>query len=381
MTTFNDVEAKLVDRSGRQTSERKSWGDHDLTMWEPLIVPKSRMGQEIDRLRSIPRPNNGVRRTRFVHPRSDDTSLGFAPGIDVSLGVLLPGESTTPVRQNSSIVNFCIAGGGSMVVNGGRSKVTFGQYDVFTTPSMVVHEYVNDTKEAQVRLRYSNGALLEKLNIHYIDEDPPLHDEDLTPPTKDLPPDRKNPFGAFQLTPAGAWLVPYEKLVNPDPVVYEPKIWPWKDVKRELDKLAALGPDYKGRRLYMLTDPATGRTNGASPNFFATITVRPAGISDKPHRHTSAAMNYYFGGAGHSFVEGKRYDWEAGDFMFSAPGWARHCHCADQGPVYELTIQDMPFCLNADALLWQEDLQGPIAVLGSHGGFDTNRRTAEAARS
>ena len=42
----------------------------------------------------------------------------------------------------------------------------------------------------------------------------------------------------------------------------------------------------------------TGRTNGTTPNFFATITIRPPGIVDKPHRHVSAAMNYIFGGQG-----------------------------------------------------------------------------------
>lgn len=378
MKTFQDVQAKLIDRSGRQTPERGEWGDHNLDMWEPLIVPKSRMDTEIARLKAMPRPNNGLRRTRFVHPRSDDKSLAFAPGIDVSMDVLMPGERSKPVRQNSSVVNFCISGGGSMIVNGGRKTLDFGLYDVFTTPSMAVHEYVNDTSDVQVRLRYSNGALLEKLNIHYVDEDPPLHDEDLTPEAKDIKIPHRNPFGAFELTPAGAWLVPYEKLVDPDAVVYEPKIWPWKDVKRELDKLAALGSDYKGRRLYMLADPATGRTNGITPNFFATITIRPEGIQDKPHRHASAAMNYYFNGEGHSYVQGKRYNWKSGDFMFSAPGWATHNHCADKGPVYELTIQDMPFCVNADALMWQEDLNGPIALLGSHAGFETNRAAVGA---
>lgn len=363
MKTFADVEARLVDSSGRQTPETKAWGDHNLDMWEPLIVPKNRMEQEIERLAALPKPNNGVRRTRVVHPRSDDKSQGLAPGIDATLDVLLPGERTKPVRQNSAVVNFCIQGGGTMVTGNGKN-IDFEQYDVFTTPAMTVHEYVNDTDQIQVRLRYSNGALLEKLNIHYVDEDPPLHDEDLTPEAKEIKATHRNPFGSFQVGNDGGWLVPYEKLINPDTAVYEPRKWAWKDVKRELDKLAALGSDYQGRRLYMLTDPATGRTNGITPNFFATITIRPAGINDKPHRHASAAMNYYFNGKGHSFVQGKRYEWEAGDFMFSAPGWATHAHSADEGPVYELTIQDMPFCINSDALLWQEDLKGPIALLG-----------------
>ena len=59
----------------------------------------------------------------------------------------------------------------------------------------------------------------------------------------------------------------------------------------------------------------TTRFNGTTPNFFATMTVRPPKIVDKPHRHVSSAMNYYFHGSGRSTVEGKVYEWKAGDLM------------------------------------------------------------------
>lgn len=69
-------------------------------------------------------------------------------------------------------------------------------------------------------------------------------------------------------------------------------LWRWDAVKAELDKLHALGSKYRGRRLYLLYNPATGRTNGTTHNFFATMTLRPAGIVDRPHRHTAAAVNF-----------------------------------------------------------------------------------------
>ena len=52
-------------------------------------------------------------------------------------------------------------------------------------------------------------------------------------------------------------------------------------------------------------NPATGRTNGTTHSFFATMTIRPAGIVDRPHRHTAAAINYFFQGSGLSVVGGK----------------------------------------------------------------------------
>ncbi len=374
---MSEPKAKFVDKSGRQTPDKHIHGDHSLDLWEPVVISKEDIDAEVERLAGLAHPNNGVRRSMIAHPEADERSLGLAPGIDVSVDVLLPGERTQPVRQNSNIVNFCIQGAGSMVING--ESFEFSHYDVITTPSMAVHEYVNETDDMQVRLRYSNGALLERLNIHLVDEDPPLHgaaDDDMTESADEVEEGSQNPYGTFEFTDDGGWLMPYEKLINPEPVEIKPHHWPWKKVKAELDKLVSLGPKYKGRRLYLLYDPITGRTNGTTPNFFATMTIRPGGIVDRPHRHASAAINYYFAGNGHSVVEGKRYPWKAGDLMLSAPGWAIHNHASDEGPVYELTIQDMPLNINMDSLLWQEELKGPVSLLGSHAGFETNRDKA-----
>jgi gentisate 1,2-dioxygenase len=148
-------------------------------------------------------------------------------------------------------------------------------------------------------------------------------------------------------------------------------------VKSELDKLVALGKDYVGRRLYLLYNPMTARTNGCTPSFFATMTIRPPKIVDRPHRHTSAAVNYYFAGRGRSTVEGRVYEWKAGDLMLSAPGWAVHNHASYDEPVYELTVQDQPLHIAMESILWQESLKVPLAVLGQQEGFSTSRaRTA-----
>jgi gentisate 1,2-dioxygenase len=241
-----------------------------------------------------------------------------------------------------------------------------------------VYEHFNDTDELQVRLTYSNSALLEKMGIHIIDEDPPLKVASEKAYSEDTR--AVNPFGTFQLTDEGAFLMPYEKLINPDIVRIEPLHWPWRKVKEELDKLASLGKSYVGRRLYLLYHPATGHTNGTTNNFFATICVRPANIIDRPHRHTAAAINYFFAGSGYSVVEGKKYFWKAGDLMLTAPGWAIHNHTSYDETVYELTIQDSPLNIWMGSLVWQESLDRPPEVLGLSGGFETNRAVEQGVR-
>lgn len=334
----------------------------------PVVVPKEAIEAEIERLASLPAPANGRRVSYFVNPATG-AGNGFAPGIAVSLCVLKPGERTAPIRHNSSQVNFCIRGGGQTMIDG--KCIRFEQYDVWNTPPWAVYQHLNDTGELQARLTYSNSALLEKMKVHIVDENPP---SDGVPKGSAEEHDHaQNPFGTFQLSEDGAYLMPYEKLINPDVVRHKPLHFPWKKVKQELDKLTALGKSYVGRRLYLLYNPATLHTNGTTSSFFATLCVRPKKIVDRPHRHSAAAINYYFAGSGYSVVEGKKYSWKAGDLMLSAPGWAIHNHASFDEDVYELTIQDSPLNIWMGSLLWQESLDQPIESLGSTGGFTTNR--------
>jgi gentisate 1,2-dioxygenase len=360
--------ARFVDVSGAKAPE--------LERWSPVVIPKEQIEAEVKRLTAAPRPANGRRSAMIVHPESKEPGLGLAPGIRVNLDVLLPGESTAPIRHNSTQVNFCILGAGRTDVAGRTIKFT--QYDVWIHPSMSTYTHHNDTKDVQVRLTYSNAPILEKMMIHYVEENPSAEggqgeaEASGDEPAKDRPafPDM------IQIDEEGSTLMSYERLINPPTVEQRPLFWPWAKVKEELDKLAVLGKGYVGRRLYLLYNPGTGRTNGTTNNFFAAITIRPPSISDKPHRHASAAINYFFGGSGKSVVDGKTYYWKAGDLMLTAPGWGIHNHSSNNEPVYELTIQDQPLNLAMDSLLWQEDLKYPPRLLGSHAGFETKGKVA-----
>ncbi len=309
---FQPMQGRFLDRAGKAARDEN-------TYWTPIVVAKKEIDAEVERLASLPQPANGRRESLIAHPLAAADAPGFAPGIQVKLSVLKPGEKTAAFRHNATEVNFCIGGSGHTLVAGRR--VAFAQYDVWNHPSYAIYRHVNDGRDLQVRLTYSNAPLLQHMQI-YLPED--------------------------------------------------------EQVKRELDKLEALGKDYVGRRLYMMYNPVTGRTNGVTPNFFATITIRPPKIVDRPHRHVSAAINYYFYGQGYSMVAGNRYEWKAGDLMLSAPGWAVHNHASYDDYVYELTVQDQPLNIYMESLLWQEDLNKPAALLGSQPGFETNRNKAAA---
>ena len=367
---FEKLQGRFEDRAGRAAQDENRY-------WPPIIVGKKEIDAEAERLAAKPLPANGRRESLIVHPLAAANAPGFAPGIQVKLSVLKPGESTAPFRHNATEVNFCIRGTGHTQV-GGR-EIAFEQYDVWNHPGYAVYRHFNDGKDLQVRLTYSNAPLLQHLQVYLPEDDPKTgakqaHDEE----DKRDDVRRRNPYGMFPITDDGGLLMPYETLINPEPVESRPLHFAWSRVKPELDKLEALGKDYIGRRLYMYYNPVTGRTNGITPNFFATMTIRPPKIVDRPHRHASAAINYYFQGRGYSMVAGNRYEWQAGDLMLSAPGWAVHNHASYDDYVYELTVQDQPLHIWMESLLWQEDLKGSTVLLGTHAGFDTNRSKVAA---
>ena len=363
---FDDMHGQFIEQTGVRPPAN--------VMWPPVVIAKEEIDAEVERLTSLPRPADGRREALITHPLAPASAPGLAPGIQVKLSVLKPGEKSAPFRHNATEVNFCIGGSGSTEVAGRR--IAFEQYDVWNHPSYATYVHANDGRDLQVRLAYSNVPLLQHMQVYLCDYNPPAVAEVPAAGEEDADPRRHNPFGMFPISDDGGLLMPYEVLINPQVVESKPLHFPWQKVKPQLDKLEALGKDYAGRRLYMYYNPATGRTNGITPNFFATMTIRPPKIIDRPHRHVSAAINYYFSGTGYSVVGGKRYEWKAGDLMLSAPGWAVHNHASYDDYVYELTVQDQPLNIFMESLLWQEDLKHPAVVLGAEAGFSTGRKQA-----
>lgn len=365
---FESLQGRFVEATGMQPRDNQ--------LWAPIVITREEIDAEVARLAALPPPPDGRRESLIVHPLSDPSTPGLAPGIQVKLSVLKPGERTRPFRHNATEVNFCIRGSGSTLVAGKR--IAFELYDVWNHPSYATYSHANESDGLQVRLTYSNIPLLQHMEVYVYENDVKL--EPVAAPAEEATSDprRKSPYGMISVGEDGGMLMPYEMLINPPAVESKPLHFSWLETKQELDKLEALGKDYVGRRLYMYYNPVTGRHNGITPNFFATMTIRPPKIVDRPHRHVSAAINYYFSGHGYSVVAGNRYGWKAGDLMLSAPGWAVHNHASEDEPVYELTIQDQPLNIYMESILWQEDMKKPAALLGTQQGFDTNRAKVAA---
>jgi gentisate 1,2-dioxygenase len=329
-------------------------------VWPPLKVPGEAIQAEIQRLADMPMPTNGRRTSLVVHPRSTPPGLGISPGVDVTICVLKPGESTVPVRRNSSQVEMCIGGTGVVEVDDRHFSVT--RWDVWNIPSMRRHRYRNTGAELMVRLSYSNQALLEKLGIHYVEENP-AHSLGEVPQGK-VAAFNRSTSPDIPILGDGARLRGYEFLTDIEVVENNALLWPWAETSKHVSLKVGDGQ----RTIMLLYNPATERRNGTSHSFFATIASIPEHrpVAPRGHRHSSVAINYHFRGRGRSVVDGQEFEWKAGDLMLSAPAWSEHAHGVDDATI--LTIQDHPLHIGMESLIWQESMTGPILTLGAEQG-------------
>jgi gentisate 1,2-dioxygenase len=338
--------------------------------WDPIKVPRALIEAEIDRLAAAPRPVNGRRASRIVHPSSTAPGLGLSPGVSVTIEVLTPGEETAPLRENAHRVEIGILGSGRIAVQ--DNEIALARLDVANIPSMQGFRFRNDGDEVWARLSYSNAPLLEKLGVHYAEDLPdgweprrrstgPRSSDAPATYTRGTAPDHA--IGAD-----GARLRGYEFLVDIEVVDSRPLHWPWAEVGPHLSQEAGDGK----RTIMALYNPATQRRQGATHSFFVTASFMPPGTPPRRrgrgHRHSSVAINYHFAGRGESVVEGRTIEWEAGDLLLSAPGWLEHAHYQSPEGLGVYTVQDHPLHIGMESLVWQEQMDGPVLALGSEEG-------------
>jgi gentisate 1,2-dioxygenase len=349
-------------------------GGSPRSFWPALVMTGEEIDQEIARLGSSRVAPSGRRRSFITHPYSSETGRGLAPGIDVAIDVLLPGERTIPVLENASHVSFCVRGSADCHV--GSRTLSFETFDTWNIPSMNAYSYENNSSEPAVFLNYSNAPLLKNLHVYYIESNPTVATAADSADHKVASRRARDLALDVPIGIDGARLLGYEYLIDIDVRPSISLIWPWKEVSKHLGEVEHLGGEsgraYAGRHVAVLYNPATGRRIGTTHSFFASIAQFPPGRVDIPHRHTSAAINYIFAGSGRSTVDQRKFAWKSGDLMLSAPGWAVHNHASGEEGCKILTVQDHPLHIASESLIWQESLKGPIVKLGSEVGIQTN---------
>lgn len=340
--------------------------------WPSMIVPRASIEREIERLAELPKPGNGRRASAVVHPLYTGPGQGLTPATDIVINVLKPGEETAPIRRNANQVELCISGSGVAEVNG--QELALGKWDICNIPSMQRYRHRNNGNDLFVRLTYTNTPLLEKLGVHFFEEDPRVRRFVEAGP-------RKLAEGAFDdELPGGARLQSFEYLAEIRVAESRAHRWGWNDIRNRL----AFAPHTDRRQVVLLYNPATERLAGTSASFFVAVTGGTTTAPMQPdrygHRHTSATFNYWLMGSGKNIVNGETLYWNQGDLLLAAPSWAQHSvywESKDGSPTdwCSVIVQDHPLHIGMESLIWQEGKDKPIAALGAEVDVDDLRFT------
>lgn len=82
--------------------------------------------------------------------------------------------------------------------------------------------------------------------------------------------------------------------------------------------------------------------------------IPPGKHTSFTHRHNMEALIYIIQGRGYDIIEGKRYDWKAGDTV-TEPPWAWHQHfCTSKEPVRFFAVTTIPFLSSLGLLVFGE---------------------------
>ncbi len=346
---------------------------YETDYWRPFLIKRAAWQEALGKAAGEATDPLGRREVMVRHPNAEPHIGGMAPGIEIKFGALPPGASTTSSRTNASQF-YMLLQGKAQVRIGADTTFQLGYRDTWVVPAMKPYTLSNTGEETVWYITYSNAALLKRLSVYFEEAFTALAVAGpATDPWAAAARARDIAGPGHVLNETGAKILPYEYLVDVDPVQSQPLHWRWAEVEPHLPGFHQLKAGYNGRPLWVLYNPATERRIGTTSCFFATISSSPPGRTGISHKHASAAVNFILEGEGHSLVDGERLDWVAGDIMLSAPGWLPHAHYIGNKVTSILTVQDHPLHIAMESLIWQEELPlGPIMNIGAERGFNTN---------
>ena len=353
----------FVDASGAQDSMPG--------FWRAFKVSKEEIDGEIDRLKSIPRPENGRRRSYIVHPQSTRNSI--TPGIRASIEVVMPGEVLEPLASNASSVGICIEGQGRVVID--RKSFDMTKHDTLSVPNMAYQSYANTGDTAYVRLVFSDAPILEYLSALYVSDKPGQADTG----AEATGAHHRDPMADFiyELPTGGGALKTYHAFIDPEVVEQEARLWRWEEVKDFLNNMDKNTEDLRAAIIAMYWNPQTGRTHGSTNTITAWMSggVDPNWTGKKwdmarSHRHNVTAMNYAVAGNWKTIVEREEILWGPGDLVLTAPAWAAHSNGRFDREAYTFAIQDNALLGALNSTIMQEYVNRPALHLGARPGFE-----------
>ena len=307
---------------------------NDIEPWEPtahsvpMIWRNAGLRPQVLRALDLVTADDAGRRVVYLrNPKRREVSA-CCGWLFSGLQVMWPGERTTAHRHAASALRFIMEGKGAYTVVDGH-RMTMGPRDFVITPSGTWHDHgVEDDGEICIWQDGLDIPLTNALEANFYEVHPDLYQRPNYPPD-----DSSDSYAAPGLLPVGAGSDHrYSPLMK----------FAWEPTYDALMKYArATDGDSHDGILLRYVNPATGgpvmQTMGAAMQM-----LRP-GERTRAHRHTGNVIYQAAKGAGHSVINGIRFDWREKD-IFCVPSWMWHEHAnaSDREDACLFSFNDFP---------------------------------------
>jgi gentisate 1,2-dioxygenase len=319
----------LFTREPRSTMEPVHW------RWRELLPMLDRLGAMIEI------GSGGQRRTlRLSNP---GLPYGTTPTFWASIQVILPGEIAEAHRHSASAFRFIMQGEGShTTVDGERYPMNEG--DLVLTPAWTWHDHEHRGAQPMIWLDVLDISLMRSMHATFFEPYPEKEQ-----PVDAIPDRTWRTYGSGLMRPPRS---------GPPPALNPLLAYPRERAEAALEQAAGLVPDPVDDVILEYQNPLTGGP-AMTTMALALQKLRP-GFRGRAHRHTGSRLYYVVRGQGTSLVEGRRFDWDAGDFV-AVPPWAWCEHRNDSA---------------SDALLFRVEDTPALRALGF---WREEERAADAA--
>ncbi|MQB00655.1 MAG: cupin domain-containing protein [Actinobacteria bacterium] len=254
---------------------------------------------------------------------------------------LAPGESAPAHRHTPGAIRFVMEGEGVWTtVNGDACDMTPG--DLVLTPNWHWHDHTNAGDQPMVWFDGLDLPLVGWMESVFFE----LYPDNLQPI------DARN--GSERLYGRGTVPTDREEQSLHSPLLR----YPYSEVSLQLDAML----EETGLEVTTLNyvNPINGHS--ALPTLGLEMTRIREGASTRPYRKAGSSIVVVFRGAGHSVIDGQRFDWSEHD-IFVIPSWATVEHVASESSDLFVTT-DRPV-LQVLGLFREEYLEHPQKVTGT----------------
>jgi len=245
--------------------------------------------------------------------------------ISTAVQYILPGEVAPAHRHTPNAVRFMLQGHGAYTTVEG-DKCVMEPGDLVLTPSMTWHDHGNEGTEPAMWIDGLDSPVVRYLENLAMDTYPEERQ-----PVAAVPGVSERRYGAPGLRPA---------TVESGTATGQLLHYRWEATHAALLRQRELPASPYDDVMLEYVNPSTGRS--VLPTLGCYIQMLRPGIRTRSHRETSSAVYHVVAGAGHSVIDGRRFDWTRGDF-FAVPPRARHEHAGDgDDPAILFSFQDVP---------------------------------------